>query len=278
MLFQVSVADGDATETVFSRWVDPKNNPEDRRWLDDSVDLGPYLNRPVTLTFHTSPGNSGVWDHAGWGALRLSPSPDTPPAQPNADQFELVYEGEVVIHRNNAALPRAFMVHRAELVSDPDEAVARMSVDGFNPAKVAVIEASPSREELASLAASGEASVSEVEITDYKDDQITLTVETQRPGLLVLSDTYYPGWQAYVDGERTPIYPTDVALRSVYLEAGEHEVIFVYSPASFKLGAVISGLSLLALATFAGWGTIRSKWATLRERADRGQARGGASD
>ena len=100
---------------------------------------------------------------------------------------------------------------------------------------------------------------------------MTIRVESQRAGLLVLSDTYYPGWKAYVDGQETPIYPTDVALRSVYLEAGEHEVRFVYSPASFKLGVLISGLSLLALVAYAGRGTAWRLWVRLRERRRRGQ-------
>ncbi len=88
-------------------------------------------------------------------------------------------------------------------------------------------------------------------------------METESPGLLVLGDTYYPGWKAYVDGKKTPIYPTDVALRSVYLEPGEHEVKFVYSPGSFKVGVLVSVLSLLALGVYAGWGVARDLWMRL---------------
>ncbi len=105
-----------------------------------------------------------------------------------------------------------------------------------------------------------------MEITEYRDNQVKLRVETESPGLLVLSDTYYPGWQAYVDGDKTPIYPTDVALRSIYLEPGEHEVKFVYSPGSFKVGALVSMLSLLALGVYAGWGVGRGLWMRLRQR------------
>ncbi len=96
-----------------------------------------------------------------------------------------------------------------------------------------------------------------MDITKYQDQQVELRVTTERAGFLILSDTYYPGWKAYVDGKQVPIYPTDVALRSIFLEQGEHDVEFVYSPGSFKAGVLISGLSLLSLAAYAGSGPLR---------------------
>lgn len=64
-------------------------------------------------------------------------------------------------------------------------------------------------------------------------------------------------WKAYVDGKRVPIYPTDLAIRSVFVPAGEHEVKFVFSPGSFKLGAAITLASLAALAAYAVSGPVR---------------------
>lgn len=266
VLFQVSVVDGDTEETVFSRWVDPKNDPEDRRWIDGSVELTPYQGRPVTLVLSTLPGESSNFDWAGWGALRLADSPDRDLPNLSPGQFELIYDGEVEIYRNNHALPRAFVVHRVEIVSEIEEAIARMKEDRFDPSRLAVIEADMPPEELAALAEGIATGSSNVEITEYRDNQVKLQVETESPGLLVLGDTYYPGWKAYVDGEKTPIYPTDVALRSVYLEPGEHEVKFVYSPGSFKVGALVSVLSLLALGVYAGWGVARDSWMRLVRR------------
>ncbi|MEE8346716.1 MAG: YfhO family protein, partial [Dehalococcoidia bacterium] len=271
VLFEVSVDDGQVSETVFSRWVDPKNDPKDRRWIDGSVDLSPYLGRPITLVLSTSPGESSAWDWAAWGDLRLAGTPEVGLPNLSPGQFELVYDNEVKIYRNTHALPRAFVVNRAEVASGMEEAFAIMEQANFDPAHVAVIEGDLPKTQLAVLTNGQGTGDSTVQITDYQDDQVTIRVETQLPGLLVLSDTYYPGWKAYVDGQQTPIYPTDVALRSVYLEAGEHEVRFVYSPASFKLGVLISGLSLLALVAYTGRGTAWRLWVRLRERRRRGQ-------
>lgn len=267
VLFRVSVRDDGSERELFSRWVDPKNNPQDRRWIDGAVDLGPYLGRPVTLVLSTLPGESGAWDWAGWGGLRLAPAPDAPP-HPGSGQFELVYDGEVRIYENRNAFPRAFVVHRVEEVSDMEEAIARMKGAGFDPAQVAVIEGELPPAQAAALGGGRGEGRSSVQFVKYEDNEVRLRVRTERAGLLVLSDTYYPGWKAYVDGEKVRIYPTDVALRSVFLEPGEHEVRFVFAPTSFKIGSLISGLSLLALAAYVSLGPAGRLWRRLRRRGE----------
>lgn len=252
--FTVSARVDGTEEVLFSQWVDPKNNPDDRRWIDAAVDLSPYLGRPMTLVLSTGPG--GIWDWAGWGDLRLVPSPDAP-KEDFASQFRLVFDGNVKVYENRDASPRAFVVHRAEMVSDRLEATARLKEEGFDPAEAAVIEGELSKDQLAILAASPVSDASSAEITHYSDNKVELTARMDNPGLLVLSDTYYPGWKAYVDGKRVPVYPTDLALRSVFVPAGEHEVKFVFSPGSFKLGAAITLASLAALAAYTVWGPVR---------------------
>ena len=257
VLFEVSVVDDGDPDPVFSRWVDPKNDPDDRRWIDGSVDLAPYLGRPITLVLSTSSGETGAWDWAGWGALRLAESLEPENMDLLLSQYELVHDGEVKVYENRNVLPRAFVVREAGAVSDREEAIARIKEEGFDPAQTAVIEGDLPPAQLAALANGQATGDDAVQITGYQDNRVDLTVETDSAGLLVLSDTYYPGWKAYVDGERVPIYPTDVALRSVFLEQGEHEVRFVYSPGSFKLGSAITLASLAVLAAYAGSGPIR---------------------
>jgi uncharacterized membrane protein YfhO len=70
-----------------------------------------------------------------------------------------------------------------------------------------------------------------------------------QPGVLVLADTSYPGWQATVDGRAVEVYRANYAYRAVLLEAGAHEVVFRYRPLSMLAGAWISAVaSLSALA------------------------------
>ena len=72
------------------------------------------------------------------------------------------------------------------------------------------------------------------------------------PGWLVLADTYYPGWRVFVDGVEGRIYRADYVLRAVPLATGSHQVEFVYEPMSFKVGATISGITLLLV--LGAWG------------------------
>jgi len=64
---------------------------------------------------------------------------------------------------------------------------------------------------------------------------------------VVLSDNYYPGWKAYVDGEETQIYRTNYTFRSIFLPKGMHSIIFKYQPESLKIGIAISVGSLILL-------------------------------
>jgi uncharacterized membrane protein YfhO len=71
---------------------------------------------------------------------------------------------------------------------------------------------------------------------------------------LVLTDGYYPGWTVTVDGAAKKLLRANYFFRAVELPAGSHAVEFVYAPASFKLGALISALTALLLLT----GTVMS--------------------
>jgi uncharacterized membrane protein YfhO len=60
---------------------------------------------------------------------------------------------------------------------------------------------------------------------------------------VVLTDTYYPGWQAWVDGRETVIKQANLAFRAVPVAAGQHQLTFEYWPRSFSLGLWLSGLA-----------------------------------
>ncbi len=84
-----------------------------------------------------------------------------------------------------------------------------------------------------------------------------------RPGLLVLSDQFYPGWRAEVQspGERpreAPILQTNRVMRGVWLESGPHRVVFRYRPANLFWGALASGAAWLALCAALSLATARN--------------------
>ena len=155
-------------------------------------------------------------------------------------RFRLVHSGDVKIYENLDNLPRAFVVHRARVLDD-EAAIAAMKDLSFRPEEQVIL--APGCGE----AMKGQPGGDQVEILSYEPQRVVISAELTEKGYLVLTDAYYPGWRAVVDGLETPIYRANLLFRAVYLPAGKHRVEFIYDPLSFKLGAAISLVTLLAL-------------------------------
>jgi len=151
-------------------------------------------------------------------------------------RYQLVHSGDVKIYENLEVLPRAFVAHRAEVTTDDEATIARLRDPSFDPAGTVVLD----QGDLLTGTGSGLA-----EITHYGPERVIVNVTNDAPGYLVLTDTFYPGWLATVDGEPSPIQRADLMFRAVQLEPGSHRVEFRYRPVSVRLGAGISALGLL---------------------------------
>jgi len=90
-------------------------------------------------------------------------------------------------------------------------------------------------------------------------NSLELTVRAQSRGLLVLSEIFYPGWRAAVNGKPTQIYEVDGALRGVVVPRGESRIVLRYSPWSFWLGAFLTVAAFFGtlLAVFLTWRNSR---------------------
>ena len=174
-----------------------------------------------------------------------------------AQQFTLVYEGEVNVYENLRAMPRAFLVGDVNTVPDLETAKDLMSDPSFDPRQTAIVETPTSDDTLLALIDGEPPALSEVSFEEYSANTVRLSVRTDEPALLVLADTNYPGWRVTVDGESETLYATDVAFRGVFIPSGTHTVEFTYLPASFVAGGAISVASIAIVGSFAlAWGVI----------------------
>jgi uncharacterized membrane protein YfhO len=82
-------------------------------------------------------------------------------------------------------------------------------------------------------------------------NRIVVPVSQPDAGWVLLSDTWYPGWQAQVDGRPAPILHGDYLFRAVQVPAGSHVLTFTYRPVSFWAGLLLSLLSLAGFLLFA---------------------------
>lgn len=165
----------------------------------------------------------------------------------------------VSVWHNPRHLPRAWIVHEVEVLSplkEADPAAARERthlVFGRSLRDSALVEADPRTwQPLVHVARAEWPRADACRIVRYEPLKIEIEAELARPGLLVLSDQFYPGWHAEVQspGERprkTPILQTNRVMRGVWLESGPHRVVFRYCPANFFWGALASGAAWLAL-------------------------------
>ncbi len=174
----------------------------------------------------------------------------------DSGRYHLVHSGDVKIYENLDVLPRAFFVDQAVWAPDDETALAAMQAPDFDPATTVVLIAPPSGSlPLLGEGASPQPSAGSVSFVRYEPERVALEVSAPVDGWLVLSDAWYPGWQARIDGEPAGIERADILFRAVAVPAGEHRVEFLYWPASFRLGCWLSGgtLLLLLLGGVVGW-------------------------
>jgi hypothetical protein len=166
--------------------------------------------------------------------------------------YRLVHSGDVKVYQNLTVLPRAFVVHQAQVVPDEGQALGRLRDPDLNPAQTVVLGQGQE------MVIPG--GTSSVEILDYEPERIELRASLDSPGYLVLTDTDYPGWEAMVDGVATPIQRANLYFRAVPLETGEHEITFRYQPSSVRAGL---GLGV------AGWVVLLVSLAVVMSRIGR---------
>src|SRR5204863_6266106 len=85
------------------------------------------------------------------------------------------------------------------------------------------------------------------QITDSQINQVRLHAQSTSSAILVVSQIYYPGWKATVDGHEVPVMPADLALTGIPLTAGTHEVQLSFQPTSFKIGASITVATIVLI-------------------------------
>jgi hypothetical protein len=151
------------------------------------------------------------------------------------------------IYRSETALPRTFVVSRARCVGDEQalHLIRERAVDFRQEVLLAGCATAP-------LASDGPFNATAV-IEHYAPHRVVISAASDHPGYLVLTDTWFPGWTAHVDGRESPVERADYAFRAVRLEPGRHEVEFFYDPGSVRLGLALSVLALLAIVALGWW-------------------------
>ncbi|MBI3252619.1 MAG: hypothetical protein HYZ52_04825 [Candidatus Omnitrophica bacterium] len=194
---------------------------------------------PVSILHATETFNRSLADFANCKYLLTSAAN---PVLDGKEGYRKIYEGfSHKIYLNEKAMPRAFVARHLHYARNRQEAEDFINAPAEKLKDTVVLEGAP---ELGEEAAGDPSSVN---VCVYRPDFVRIRTDLSRPGFLVLSDVYYPGWKAVVDGGRVPIYWAQTAFRAVLLDRGRHTVEFIYEPLSLKIGAGLSLFFLLGL-------------------------------
>ena len=163
--------------------------------------------------------------------------------RPHASVTPFLQDETYWVLENASALPRAYVPRWVETVADGEQALHKLAAPDFDPRQVAYVEGA---------VGSAQEGLGTAEIIEEVPSEVTLSVDMQTAGLVVLSDRWDAGWRAYLNGKPAPLLRVNYTLRGVEVGVGHSRLVFRYEPASFTWGVRIMGAALLGVLLWAG--------------------------
>jgi hypothetical protein len=223
------------------------------------------------------PVASNGWMDGKAGFERIEPPDDV--VEDAARTKRWINEQNWQLVRNNDAYPRAWLVHDVrvrrpvqgrddpeqlelmkDLVYQADAFLREPGRPVYNPRVVAFVETDRLQSLAGYVSRTTVTPTESVTITVYQPQRVELSADLERPGLVILADTYYPGWKLTIDGAPAPIYRTNRLMRGAAVKEGRHTLIYTYEPVSFRIGGMLSITGLLTVALLIPWALAWRIW------------------
>ncbi len=157
------------------------------------------------------------------------------------------------VYENKSVLPRFFFASKIRIVNRMEDAAQMLHSSEFDPHREAIVE-----DEAKSIAEHDLATGS-VRLRSYAPSRIELESDSPGASFLVASDANYPGWEALIDGQPSPMYYTDVAFRGLPLPAGRHTIVMRFVPHILYWSATVSACAWLIAAWILLRPTVRKQ-------------------
>lgn len=146
---------------------------------------------------------------------------------------------DFTILTNKRSTPRFFLTNNYSIYRDEKDFAKQLFSKDYDETKFLLLDDDPD------IKSSKPLSQSKTSLVTYLPNEVTIKTSADQNALLYLSDTYYPGWNVYVDGKQEKILKANYAYRAVVVPSGDHTVRFFYEPKSFMYGLVITLISIL---------------------------------
>ena len=162
------------------------------------------------------------------------------------------------IYENPGVLPRFYLVSRVRRAANMDEALNLLRSRDFDARAEAVVEGPSLAQAVPAAIHSATAPAGSVRVLEYGARQFALETDAEAPAFLVTSETAYPGWRAWVDGQERALLTTNVAFRGLPVPAGKHVVKMRFDPEILWRSAWVTLAASIALALAVWFGDNRS--------------------
>ena len=166
-------------------------------------------------------------------------------SDPLLDGYEPIFQApnKWTVYLNKTDVKFVWLVAGYRIAGSEDDAISYVKHQDFNPFETVVLEKEPKGG--ASLAGRKGEIDGEMDITLFSPNKVTVDVSAPADAFLVLSQTYYPLWQATIDGKGTEIFKSDGAIQSIFIPAGQHKVEFRYLSKYYRMGKILSALGII---------------------------------
>ncbi|MBS1868153.1 MAG: hypothetical protein JSS99_00645 [Actinobacteria bacterium] len=182
-----------------------------------------------------------------------------PPGVQVAGAVSAVYQGpDATVYENRLVAPRAFVASAVRPVSGGDDELAAIGEAGFDPRRDATVRT----DEATGPMPTG--SHGTARVVAEANASVVLHATLAQRGLVVLDDTWAPGWSVEVDGTAARTIPASSVLRGVVVTAGHHQIVWRYRVPGLRLGMALSMVGLLAAAVWGSALVARSRRARRR--------------
>jgi hypothetical protein len=172
---------------------------------------------------------------------------DVPPGRPDllrlSQLHPTVFQNELIrVLENQDSFPHAWITH--QVTEAPHDRMLNMLDSGqIDPRRMTLVE----HGELPDLVMQLPAEEDRVSVVSYDTDAMTLHASSTGNGMLVVSEIFTPGWNAYVDGENIPIQEVNYLFRGIPLPAGDHLVELRYEPLALTIGLAVTSVTLIGV-------------------------------
>jgi len=242
--------------------------PEDRPELTFRIGLAPEACRPdrgdgVEFAVSVAPATSEevLWRGTGGARVEFPPGPFTLALRVRGsaggvalrglrldpDPLVPVFTEGPLVLRNDAVLPRAFVVHRAEVAAGEADALRRLGEPDFDPTTTVLLYGEKVPGTISAAEMVPGTFSPRARVTSHGRHEVVVEVEAAARGWLVLTDVFYPGWSARLDRRRVELHAANHAFRAVAVPAGRHEVRFSYTCWPWWIGLAVASVTALAL-------------------------------